>query len=308
LRQSIRGYTDGLIALAARPTAASGQPGWVNLATVTSDVAAVRAVLAGSDDLSRALSDPGIPLAARRGVLHDLFDNRIDAGTLRVLDFVLGADRASETVADLEWLSERLEAASKRMEPVGDIVLGTKAAEERLEGYATAQLETVEGGPALATIEEELFRFSQAVAGSEPLRQALTDREIPAPIRRQVVADLLGGKAGAVTVALAVYATQVGRPRDFETFIGLLIDRVAAESNRRLADVRSAVELDDRQRQALAAALGRAVGREVEVRVTVDPSVVAGFVATIGDTVVDGSARHQLELLKERLVSPEVRI
>jgi F-type H+-transporting ATPase subunit delta len=122
------------------------------------------------------------------------------------------------------------------------------------------------------------------------------------------VADLLGGKAGAVTMALAVYATQVGRPRDFETFIGLLIDRVAAESNRRLADVRSAVELDDRQRQALAAALGRAVGRDVEVRVTVDPSVVAGFVATIGDTVVDGSARHQLELLKERLVSPEVRI
>ena len=307
MRQSIRGYSDGLIALAARP-AAGGTPGWVNLATVTSDMAAVRAVLAGSEDLRRALSDPGIPVAARRGVLHDLFGNRVDAGSLRVIDFILGADRATETVADVDWFSERLDAASHRMEPVGDIVLGTQAAEERLDGYATALLETVGGGPALATIEDELFRFSQAVAGSEPLRQALTDREIPAANRKQVVTDLLGGKAGAVTVSLAEYATQVGRPRDFEAFLGVLIDRVAAESNRRLADVRSAVELDDRQRQALAVALGRTVGRDVDVRVTVDPSVVAGFVATIGDTVVDGSARHQLELLKERLVSPEARI
>jgi F-type H+-transporting ATPase subunit delta len=307
LRQSIRGYTDGLIALAARP-ASGGTPGWAALATVTSDIVAVRAVLAESEDLRRALSDPDIPLAARRGILHDLFGSRIDAATLRVLDFILGADRATESVDDLEWLSERLNAAAKRLEPVGDIVLGTKAAEERLDGYAAALLETVHGAPALTALEDELFVFSQAVAGSEPLRQALTDREVPAPIRRKVVSDLLAGKAGAITASLAEYATQVGRPRDFEAFLGLLIDRVAAESNRRLADVRSAVELDDGQRAALATALGRAVGREVEVRVTVDPSVVAGFVATIGDTVVDGSARHQLELLKERLVSPEVRI
>ena len=307
MRQSIRGYTDGLIALGFRP-ARGGAPGWATLATISADLASVRAVLAGSEDLRRALSDPGIPIAARRGVVHDLFENRIDASTLRVLDFILGADRATETVADLDWLAERLDAAAHQMGPVGDIVLGTKAAEERLEGYATALLETVHGAPALTTIEDELFRFSQVVAGSEPLRQALTDREVPAPNRRQVVADLLQGKAGAISVALAEYATQVGRPRDFEVFLGLLIDRVAAESNRRLADVRSAVELDDPQRQALAAALARAVGRDVEVRVTVDPSVVAGFVATIGDTVVDGSARHKLELLKERLVSPEVRI
>jgi hypothetical protein len=31
-------------------------------------------------------------------------------------------------------------------------------------------------------------------------------------------------------------------------------------------------------------------------------------VASVGDTVVDASARHQLELLKERLVNPEVNI
>jgi F-type H+-transporting ATPase subunit delta len=46
----------------------------------------------------------------------------------------------------------------------------------------------------------------------------------------------------------------------------------------------------------------------VEVRVTIDPAVLGGFVATIGDTVVDGSVRHRLDILKERLVMPEARI
>jgi F-type H+-transporting ATPase subunit delta len=87
-----------------------------------------------------------------------------------------------------------------------------------------------------------------------------------------------------------------------------LVDRAAEESNRRLAEVRVPVELDDTQRQHLAAALGRIVGRNVEVRVTIDPTVLGGFVATIGDTVVDGSARHRLELLKERLVMSEAEI
>jgi F-type H+-transporting ATPase subunit delta len=44
------------------------------------------------------------------------------------------------------------------------------------------------------------------------------------------------------------------------------------------------------------------------VRVIVDPTVLGGFVATIGDTVVDGSARHRLDLLKERLEMPEAAI
>jgi F-type H+-transporting ATPase subunit delta len=68
------------------------------------------------------------------------------------------------------------------------------------------------------------------------------------------------------------------------------------------------VELDESQRRDLAAALRRVIGHEVDVRVTVDRSVLAGFVATIGDTVVDGSARHRLEILKERLVMPEANV
>jgi len=305
VRQAIRGYSDGLIALSGGGSAASPGGAAQSSADLASELAAVGAVIAGSEDLSRALGDPGVPVAARRGVLHDLFESRVGATTMRLIDFVLGVDRAPETVDDIQWLAERFDAASQGMEPIGDIVLGTKGAEERIDGYATALLQTVADRPGLATIEDELFRFARVVAGSDELRRALTDRDLPAAVRGRVVTDLLQGKATPLSVLLATYTTQVGRPRDVETLLGSLIDRIAAESNRRLADVRSARPLDDQQIRNLEGALSRAVGHDVEVRIFVDPTVVAGFVATVGDTVVDGSARHQLELLRERLVTPE---
>ena len=59
--------------------------------------------------------------------------------------------------------------------------------------------------------------------------------------------------------------------------------------------------LDDEQRRRLAEALSRATGKQVEVHVTVDPDLMGGIVARIGDTVIDGSVRHRLDTLKERL-------
>ena len=59
--------------------------------------------------------------------------------------------------------------------------------------------------------------------------------------------------------------------------------------------MRSAIALDDDQVQRLAAALGKATGKTIEVKVIVDPSVLGGIVARIGDTVIDGTVRHSLE-------------
>jgi F-type H+-transporting ATPase subunit delta len=68
-----------------------------------------------------------------------------------------------------------------------------------------------------------------------------------------------------------------------------------------VAEVRSAVPLDEDQRTRLAAALGRATGRAVDVKVVIDPEVLGGVVAQVGDTVIDGSVRARLDELRERI-------
>ncbi len=57
--------------------------------------------------------------------------------------------------------------------------------------------------------------------------------------------------------------------------------------------------LDEEQQRRLAEALGKATGKRVTVKVIVDPSVLGGLIARVGDTVIDGSVRHRLDQLKE---------
>ena len=44
-----------------------------------------------------------------------------------------------------------------------------------------------------------------------------------------------------------------------------------------------------------------ATGKKVEVKALVDPDVMGGVVAKIGDTVIDGTIRHKLEQLKDQV-------
>jgi F-type H+-transporting ATPase subunit delta len=295
VRQSIRGYTDAVIEQAST----------ADLTLVAGELGGVAGLVRGSQDLRLVLTDPDLAVPARRGVVTDLLESRVTRTTLRLVTFALEADRASEFGDDLSWLAERVEAAAQGLVPVGDVVLGRHGAVERIDGYATALLQDIPEKRSLGDIEDELFRFMRIVAGSEELLSALSNREIDTATRRSLVLDLLQGRATPTTARLAAYATQVGRPRDYENLLGFLVDRVAAESNRRLATVRTAVELDDERRRQLAGALGRVAGHAVDIRLTVDPTVLGGFVATIGDTVVDGSTRHRLDLLKARLDMPE---
>ena len=68
-----------------------------------------------------------------------------------------------------------------------------------------------------------------------------------------------------------------------------------------MAEVRSAIALTDDQKSRLAEALGKATGKQVEVKVIIDPSIQGGLVAQVGDTVIDGSVRRRLEQLKNAL-------
>jgi F-type H+-transporting ATPase subunit delta len=68
-----------------------------------------------------------------------------------------------------------------------------------------------------------------------------------------------------------------------------------------VAEVRSAVSLDEGQRVRLAEALSKATGHTVDVKVVVDPNLVGGLVAKVGDEIFDGSVRTRLVEAREHL-------
>ena len=172
---------------------------------------------------------------------------------------------------------------------------------DRIDGYAAALVEVARAEGSLPQVENELFSLARAFESSDELRETLTDQALPAERRQAIVENLLGGKASPITTNLVSFVVGAGRARDLPAIIDRVVERAAAERKHVVAEVRSAGELDAKRREKLAHALSKNLGLEVEVKVIVDPSVIGGVSVRVGDTVIDGTVRHRLDQLKERL-------
>ena len=171
----------------------------------------------------------------------------------------------------------------------------------RIDGYARGLFEIARAEGTLDEVEDELFRFARSYEGSDALRNALTDEQIPADRRQAIVETLLGGKTTRTTSQLVSMVVGSGRGRDLPAIIDKLVDRASSAKHLEVANVRVAVALTDDQQHRLAAALENATGKQINMKVTVDPTVLGGIVATVGDTVIDGTVRTRIDQLKSRL-------
>jgi F-type H+-transporting ATPase subunit delta len=176
-------------------------------------------------------------------------------------------------------------------------------ASEVIRGYAEALFRVVQAEGELDRVEDELYRFGKVLESNNDLKQALSDKSLDRAQRIKILEDLLADKVSPHTLGLLSFVSEQGRGRQLPQILTEL-STIAAEARQAVvAEVRSAVPLDDSQRKQLEKALSDATGKNVTVKTLVDPSVLGGVVAKIGDTVIDGSIRRRLEQLKEQVKS-----
>jgi F-type H+-transporting ATPase subunit delta len=71
------------------------------------------------------------------------------------------------------------------------------------------------------------------------------------------------------------------------------------------AEAVSAFPMEDGETRALSAAVGRVLGKQVELREHVDPSLMGGLLLRMEGRVYDGSVRARLRALRERLAGTQ---
>ncbi|MFL5736377.1 MAG: ATP synthase F1 subunit delta [Actinomycetota bacterium] len=178
------------------------------------------------------------------------------------------------------------------------------ADEDRVvDGYASALLSVAEAEGAVDEVEDELFRFGRTLESSYELRDALIDPALPDERKKALLQDLLGERASPTTIHLLELVVAEGRARQLDV-IAERVSELAAERRRMVvAEVRSAVDLSEEERRRLTEVLARATDKQIELKVIVDPEVIGGVVARVGDQVFDGTVRTRLEAARERLGS-----
>ena len=82
-----------------------------------------------------------------------------------------------------------------------------------------------------------------------------------------------------------------------------LVDSVENVSR---AQVRAAISLDEATQDRLRRTLEKLTGSTVVMEVQEDPTILGGIVARVGDLVLDGSVRSQIQSLRESLIKGEV--
>jgi F-type H+-transporting ATPase subunit delta len=173
--------------------------------------------------------------------------------------------------------------------------------DELITGYAEALFAVAQAEDEARAVEDQLFAFARLVEREVKVRDALADGSLPTENKRALIGDLLGERANPVAVNLLGLIVDLGRARDIGAIVDALTKVAAERRQHQIAEVRSAVPLDAARRERLAAALSAATGREVEVRVVVDPNVIGGLVARLGDEVFDGTVRTRLREVRQRL-------
>lgn len=77
------------------------------------------------------------------------------------------------------------------------------------------------------------------------------------------------------------------------------------EKNISHGSVVSAVELSDELQKNVQTTLEKLTGKKVELTTSVDPSIIGGIIAKVGDLVLDGSIKTQLAGLKDSIKGRE---
>lgn len=118
----------------------------------------------------------------------------------------------------------------------------------------------------------------------------------------------LGGIGQHLKSAAEGLVREVAGQLDLEGVKGALteIEKVGREG-RTEAEVVTAVELTDAERQALESKLLEMFGSDLTIRFRVEPAILGGMTVRVGDKYIDGSVASRLGQLRESLVGTRSR-
>ncbi|HKE67541.1 MAG TPA: F0F1 ATP synthase subunit delta [Micromonosporaceae bacterium] len=266
-REAYRAAADRLDAIGRDGDAAE-------MAKIGDELLAVANLLDREPRLRRALADPSRSGADRAALLDSLVGRSVTAHTREVLEVAVSGrwSGALELLGGIEMLG------------VDALLAGADLAGD------------------LAEVEDEMFRFGQVIDGSPELAAVLGELTVDPAQRNTLVDRLLTGKAKPVTVRLVHLAVAGFGGRTLTGALTRLVELSADRRKLQVAYVTVATPLSDAEERQLGTRLAQMYGREMSVKVTVDPDVLGGARVLIGSDLYDGTISRRLADARNTLI------
>jgi len=166
--------------------------------------------------------------------------------------------------------------------------------------YAEALMATAEELQVLKLVSDDFIVLRRSINESHEFQLFLKSPILTKEKKQQVFGATFGNAVQPLTLKFLSLITEKGR----EDILLNIIDAFFRLQDETLGIVnvyvKSAAELSAQQTVQLEQRFEAYSKKKVRVDVTLDPKLIGGFIARIGDTMFDGSVKRQLELLRKK--------
>ena len=168
--------------------------------------------------------------------------------------------------------------------------------------YAEAAFEIGRADRTLDAWERDLEALGGALGNAE-LRRLVEHPAVAYGDKERVLRRVVGDGVTPEALSLVLLMIRRGRARSIDRMIAHFAELLRRERGIALAEVRTALRLEDDQRDAVAERLAQLTGQQVQMNELVDKALIGGIAVRIGDTLYDASVRNRLERLRARLTA-----
>lgn len=147
-----------------------------------------------------------------------------------------------------------------------------------------------------------LATIAETARGNVALRDALTDSAVPGEKKRAIVREVFVA-VSPEAVAIAGLLAERGAFASLDQVAAAYREIAEKERGIVVAEVTTAVPLDDKLRSTVTGKLSASLGRPVTLRERVDESILGGIRIKVAGRVLDGSLSSQVNAMRAVLSS-----
>jgi F-type H+-transporting ATPase subunit delta len=135
------------------------------------------------------------------------------------------------------------------------------------------------------------------------LSYLLREPKVAAQRKETAIRQALTGKVLPTSLNLALLLIQRDLVEVTPNIAAELEQLVLDYKNQAIAQVTTAAPMDEQQRTLVQQVLEKQTGRSIIMQTRVDPAILGGVIARVGDQVIDGSVRYRLNALQQQLLT-----
>lgn len=168
--------------------------------------------------------------------------------------------------------------------------------------YASSFLAEVIDSGNLQKVSEDVALINTTLKQNPELRAVLASPIVKSDTKQSILEELFKNKTGKETMQFISFIVKKGREAILYKILSKFLELRDEHLGVVNAEIKTAIELDDEQTKLLVQSLENFIKKKVNIKLELDKEILGGFIAKIGDTIVDASLKHQLSLLKKQFL------